>query len=105
MDGILQGLYDFPYIHLFDFGISFVFHVILLRKWFDNRAKNEALLEMIQYVETNNEQLFEKTNTIEKDNIYLTDKIQSMSKGAKTLSERIFAVEFNNQNMLKSMIG
>ena len=57
---------------------------------------------MIQPLQTNNEQLVEKINTIEKDNINLTDKIQSMLKGAETLSERICAVEFNNQNLLKS---
>ena len=47
MNGILQGLCDFPYISIYlILGISFVFHFILLRKWFDNRAKNEALLEI-----------------------------------------------------------
>ena len=49
MDGILQCLCDFPYISIYlSLGISFVFHIILLGKLFDNSAKNKALLEMIQ---------------------------------------------------------
>ena len=60
MDGILQGLCDFPYTSLYlILRISFVFDVISLI-WFDNRAKNEALLEMTQPLQTNNEQKSEK---------------------------------------------
>ena len=36
------------------------------------------------------------------DNINLTDKIQSMPQGADKLSERIYTLEFDNQNLLKS---
>lgn len=32
--------------------ISFVLHIISLKKWFDNRLKNEKLLEMIESLQT-----------------------------------------------------
>ena len=76
-----------PFIGYWD---SFFLHIVSLEKWFDNRARNEALLEMMQSFQTNNEQLadrikaiknqklHEKNNTFEKDNINLRDKIQSM---------------------------
>lgn len=35
--------------------ITFGFHIISLRKWFDTRAKNEALLEVIRSLQTNYE--------------------------------------------------
>ena len=57
---------------------------------------------MIPSLQTNNEQLAGKINTLKTDTISLTDKIQSVSKGAETLSERIHAAEFNNQNPLKT---
>ena len=61
IEGILQGLCDFSYTSIYlIWGISFVFHIISLRSWFGNRAKNEALLEMIQSLQTNNKQLVEK---------------------------------------------
>ena len=51
-----------PFISYWD---SVFFHITSLRKWFDNRAKNEALLETIQSLQTNNEQLADRINTIE----------------------------------------
>ena len=56
---------------------------------------------MIQSLQTNNEQLVVKINTMERHSISLTEK-SSMLKGAETLSERIHAADFNNQNLLKS---
>ncbi|XP_041911227.1 uncharacterized protein LOC121677222 [Arvicola amphibius] len=102
MYGILQGLCDFPYTSLYlILGISLVFHIISLRKWFNNRAKNETSLEMIQSLQTSNEQLVGKINTLERDTINLTHKIQSMPEDIETLSERIHASEINNRNVLK----
>ena len=44
MDGILQGLYGFSDTSIcLILELSFVFHIISLRKCFDNRAKNQAL--------------------------------------------------------------
>ena len=83
-------------------GLSYLFQIIPLRKWYDNISKNQTLLEMIQSLQTNNEQLVEKINTLERDAINLTHKIQSMSKGTEKLSKRIHTVEFDNQNLLKS---
>ena len=92
MDGILQGLCDFPSTSLYlILEVSFVFHIISSRKWFDNRAKNEVLLEMIQSFQSNNGQLVEKINTTERYSINLTE-----------LSEIICAVEFNKWNLLES---
>ena len=43
MDGILQDLCDFPYTFInLIWGIRFIFHIISLRKWFDNKVKNKA---------------------------------------------------------------
>ena len=55
-----------PFIWL---GISYVFKIISLRKSFDNRVKDESLLDMIQSLQTNNEQLAKYINTIGRDNI------------------------------------
>lgn len=49
---------------------------ISLKRWFDTRLKNEVLLEMVQYLQTNNEA--EKFNRFEKYNSNLVDKIQSI---------------------------
>ena len=58
MYDVMQGLYDFPPTSLYlILGISFVLHIFSLKTWFDNRAKNEALLEMIQSLQTDNDQL------------------------------------------------
>ena len=95
MEGILQSLYDFPSTSLYlILGISFVFHIISIKQWFDNRAKNEAIWEIIQSLQANNGQSVEKINTMERDSINLTE-----------LSQRICVVEFNTWNMLKIMIG
>ena len=65
MDCILQGLYGYCDTFIYwILGLSFFLHIISLRKWFDNRAKNEALLEMIQSLQTNNEQLTDRINAI-----------------------------------------
>ena len=45
--------------------LSFFLHIISLRKWFDNKAKNEALLKMIQSLQTKNEQLADSINAVE----------------------------------------
>ena len=67
-------------IHPFLYWDSVVFlHIISLRKWFDNRTKNETLLEMIQSLQTNNEQLADRINTIE--NQKLPEKINTIEKG------------------------
>ena len=90
----MQGLYDFPPTSLYlILGISFVLHIFSLKTWFDNRAKNEALLEMIQSLQTDNDQLKGKFSTLEKDTTNLTNKTQSMTEGAETLSERIYTVK------------
>lgn len=48
MDVILQDLFGFSDISIYlILGLSFVFYIIFLRKWFENRAKNEELLEVI----------------------------------------------------------
>ena len=42
MDCILQGLYGYGDTSIFyDIGTQFFLHIISLRKWLDNRAKNE----------------------------------------------------------------
>ena len=83
-------------------GLIFVLCTISLKKWFDNRAKNEKLLGRIQ-------SLAERIHTIENDNLNLTGKIQSMSmgyeilqNGTERLSEGIHTVEIDNRNLLKS---
>ena len=112
MDYILQGLYDYCDTSFYwILGLNIFLHTISLRIWFDNRAKNEALLEMTQSLQKSQltglipskiKSYLKKINTIEKGNINLTDKIESMSKGTEKLSERIHTVEFDNQNLLKS---
>lgn len=98
MEGILQELPELPCTHIFVImaTISFVLHIISLKKWFDNRVKNEKLLGWIQ-------SLAERIYTIENDNLNLTDKIQSMPIGYETLqkdterlSKRIHTVEIDN---------
>ena len=99
-------------------GLSFFLHIISLRKWFDNKAKNEALLEIKQSLLTNNEQLADriktienqklpdkKNNTIEKDSINLANKTQSLSNGIVTLSERIHTVELDIHRLLFFMMN
>lgn len=75
MDGIPQGLCYFPYAAFYlMWGIIFVIHIIILRKWLNNRAKNEPLLEMIKSLQTDNDRLKGKFSTLEKDKISLTNK-------------------------------
>ena len=57
---------------------------------------------MIQSLQTDNNQIKGKISTLEKDTTNLMNKTQSMTEGAETLSERIHAVEYNNQNLLNS---
>ena len=65
MDYILQGLYGYCDTFIcWILGLGFFLHIISLRKWFDNRAKNETLLEIIWSLHTNNEQLADRINTI-----------------------------------------
>ena len=79
-NGLKMSGGDFPSTSLYlILRISFVLHIFSLKTWFDNRAKNEALLEMIQSSQTDNGQL-------EKDTINLTNKTQSMTEGAEILS-------------------
>ena len=49
MDGFLQELYVLPgtYIFVAMVAISFVIHIISLKKWLDNKVKDEKLEEMI----------------------------------------------------------
>ena len=66
MNGILQGIYDFSDRSIYwILGLSFFLYIVSLRKWFDNRAQNEALLEMIQFLQTNNEKLADRINTMD----------------------------------------
>ena len=54
MHEVLQDLHDFPPTPLYlILGISFVLHILSLKIRFDNSAKNEALLEMLQSLQTN----------------------------------------------------
>lgn len=77
MNGILQGLYDFLYTFIYlILIINFISHIILLREWLDNIKKNEALLEMRQFLQINNEKLVVMIKSMERDNINLIDKIQ-----------------------------
>ena len=48
--------------------ISFVIHIISLKKWSGNRGKNEKLLEMMQSLHTGNEKLSERIHIVETDN-------------------------------------
>ena len=57
---------------------------------------------MIRSLQTDNNQVKGKISTLEKDTNNLMNKTQSMMEGAETLSERIHAVEYNNQNLLNS---
>ena len=54
MDGVLGEVYDLPgtYAFLAIAAISLIIHIISLKKWFDNRLKNEKCLEMIQTSQT-----------------------------------------------------
>ena len=46
MYNIMQGLCDFPSTSLYlILEINFVLHIFSVKTWFDNRAKNGALLE------------------------------------------------------------
>ena len=49
-----------------------------LKKWCDNRVKNEKLLDTLH---TGNEKLAESIHMIENDNLNLIGKIQSISMG------------------------
>ena len=50
---VMQELYDFPSTSLFlILGISLVLNIFSLTIWFDNRAKNETLLKMVQSLQT-----------------------------------------------------
>ena len=91
----MQGLYDFPLTSLYlILGISFVLHIFSLKTWFDNRAKNEALLEMIQSLKTEN-QLNGKFSILEKDTTNLTNKTQSK----QALLEMIQSLQTDNDQL------
>ena len=65
MDGILQGLYDFSDTSNFlVLGLSFVLPILFLKRCFDTRVRNEAILEMIQSLQTDNKQLADGIYTI-----------------------------------------
>ena len=69
--------------------ISFILHIFPLKTWFDNRAINEALLEMIQSLQMDNDQVTGIFSTLEKDTANLKNKTQSMTEDAETLREFI----------------
>ena len=101
---VLTGVYTL----LVTDAISLILHIISLKKGFDNRAKNERLLEMIQTLQTSNKNLGERIHTTENGNHKLRGKIDSMSMGYETipndterLSERIHTVEIDNQIVKK----
>lgn len=108
MNGILGEEYNLPATYIFvSIGpISFILHIVSLKTWFDNKFKNEKLLEMIQYLQTGNENLAEKIHNIENYNLNLIGKIQSLSIGYETLQnvteilyERIHTAKTDNKNM------
>ena len=124
MQRVLQDLYDFSPTSLFlILGISLVLNIFFLKLWFDNRAKHEALLEMVQSLQTDTKILKKEVRTLKKDMNNLTNKTQSMevlsemvqtdsdllkgkfsslekdTVGAETLFERIRTVEFINQTV------
>lgn len=89
MPEVLQDLHDFPPTPLYlILGISFVLHILSLKIWFDNSAKNEALLEMVKSLQTDTTFLKEKITTTKKDNV-------------ETLSERIHTLECINWTLSK----
>lgn len=59
MDEILQKLYELPctYIFVIMAAITFVLHIISLKKWFDDRVKNKKLLERMQSLAERNQLL------------------------------------------------
>ena len=55
---VMQDSNNFPSISLYlNLKISFVLAFFSIKAWFYNRAKNEASLEIIQYLQTDYEQL------------------------------------------------
>ena len=48
--------------------ISLILHNTSLKKCFDNRIKNQKLIEMIQTLQTGNEKLAERIYNVETDN-------------------------------------
>ena len=87
MDKILGEVYDVTgvYTLLVTVAISLIIHIISLKKRFDNRAKNERLLEMIQTLQTSNGKVAERIHTTENGNHKLRGKTDSMSMGYKTI--------------------
>ncbi|XP_049979759.1 uncharacterized protein [Alexandromys fortis] len=100
MYDVMQGLYDFPPIPFYlILGISFVLHIFFLKTWFDNRAKNEALLEMVQFLQTDSDLLKGKLKTLEKDEKNLADK----TKSNEVLLEKVQSLQ-TDSNLLKGKL-
>lgn len=95
MDGISKEICDLPemYTCLAIVTISLVIHIIFLKKWPDNRAKNEKLMEMIQTLQRGNERLAERIHSIENDNYHLAGKIYSTDHGNEKLTEKFFSCQ------------
>lgn len=53
MNGFLEEIYDLPVMYTFlaiD-AVGLIFPIIFLKKWFDNKAKNEKLTVMIVFTD------------------------------------------------------
>lgn len=53
MNGFLEEVYDLPVMYTFlaiD-AVALIFPIIFLKKWFDNKAKNEKLTVMIVFTD------------------------------------------------------
>lgn len=53
MNGILEESYDLPVMYTFlaIVAVCLIFSIIVLKKWFNNRAKNEKLTEIIDFTD------------------------------------------------------
>lgn len=53
MTGILEEFYDLPVMYTFlaIVAVCLMFPIIVLKKWFNNRAKNEKLTEIIDFTD------------------------------------------------------
>ena len=75
---VLQDLYDVPSTSLFlILGISLVLNIFFLKIWFDNRAKNEVLLKMVQSLQTDTRCFKKESGNLKKNMTKLTNKTQS----------------------------
>lgn len=73
MDEILQEICDVSSVSIFVImGLNLVLHIMSLKKWFQNRVKNEINLEMVQSLWTNNKKLADRIYTLK---IKLAEKL------------------------------